>query len=107
MPHVLPADWQDVVRRVSGWLDDATTKLDRHENEFLLRFPTDGVAKPPEPSSLADRLRELPRLMQPLDAIAAEADAAGRESETTLRDLARGSESLRLRLADWVGRAIG
>ncbi len=107
MPHVLPADWQDVVRRVSGWLDDATTKLDGHENAFLLRFPTDGATKQPENSSLSERLRDLPRLMQPLDALAAEADAGSQESETALRDLAHGSESLRLRLADWVGRAIG
>jgi hypothetical protein len=105
MPHVLPDDWQDVVTRVSSWLDDATVQLDRHENEFLLRFPTNETP-PPDTSSLAERLRELPRQLTPLEAVALEAEAASRESEAGLRDLARGSETLRLRLAEWVGRAI-
>ena len=84
MPHVLPPDWQDVVSRVSGWLDDATAQLDRHESAFLLRFPTSDVT-PPDTSALVERLRELPRRLAPLEAAALEADAAARESEAALR----------------------
>ena len=107
MPHVLTDDWQDVVRRVSGWLDNATAALDRHESAFLLRFPTDQSAKTFEPDPLAERLQDLPRLSQALDRVAAEADPVAAESETPLRELARSSETMRLKLARWVGRAIG
>ena len=106
MAHALPPDWQDVVTRVSGWLAGASTQLDRHENEFLLRFPTSDMSSA-DTSALADRLAELPRQLAPLESAVADADAAARESEMALRDLARGSETLRLRLAEWVGRAIG
>jgi hypothetical protein len=106
MAHVLPPDWQDVVTRVSGWLADATSELDRHEKEFVLRFP--GAALPPaDTSALAERLAELPRRLAPLEAAITEADGAASAAEAGLRDVARGSETLRLRLADRVGRAIG
>jgi hypothetical protein len=106
MPTALPADWQDIVARVSGWLDGAAAQLDRHESEFAARFPIREGA-PIDISSLDERVRELPRRLAPLETAVQEADAAALESETALRNLARGSETLRLRLAEWVGRAIG
>lgn len=106
MAHALPADWQDVISRVSGWLAIATTQLDQHESEFVLRFPIVEMA-PSDTSALDGRLTELPRLLAPIDAAAAEADAAACEPETALRQVARRSETLRLRLAEKVGRAIG
>jgi hypothetical protein len=106
MPHALPADWQDVVARVSDWLDDQSAQLDRRENAFLLRFPLT-EAPLTDSSPLEGRIRALPAQLTPLESIVHVADAATGEPETALRDLARASESLRLRLADWVGRAIG
>src|SRR4051812_9865548 len=86
MAHALPSDWQDVIARVSGWLADATTQLDRHESEFVLRFPTTETPVR-DTSALNERLAELPRLLAPLATAAAEADAAAREPETALRDV--------------------
>jgi hypothetical protein len=106
MPTVLPPDWQDIVARVSDWLDGAAAQLDRHETEFSSRFPA-REASPVDTSALEERVRELPRQLAPLETAVQEADAAALESDTALRNLARGSETLRLRLAEWVGRAIG
>jgi hypothetical protein len=106
MAHVLPPDWQDVVTRVSRWLVDATLELDRHEKEFVARFPAAELT-PADTSALADRLADLPRRLAPLEAATTEADGGAIASESALRDLTRRSETLRLRLAEWVGRAIG
>src|SRR5437016_6077002 len=106
MPQILPPDCQDAVRRVSGWLQDARSKLDRHEAEFGRRFPSEPIAKPQPPDALADHLRELPKKLEPLDAIAAAADGDAQQAEIALRDLAGSSETLRRRLAEGVGRAI-
>jgi hypothetical protein len=91
-------------------LQDATTKLDRHEADFQARFPI--AAREPEGQARSDqalttRLNELPKKLAPLDALVATADAEASEIETALRDFGRRSESIRLRLAEGVGRAIG
>jgi hypothetical protein len=106
MAHILPPDWQDVVNRVSSWLEDATSELERHEKEFVLRFPA-AELPPADTSALADRLADLPRRLAPLEAATAETDGTANSSEAALRDLARRSETLRLRLAERAGRAIG
>lgn len=106
MPHAIPSDWHDVVHRVSAWLEDATSRLDRHESDFTLRFPTPENPPATGNKDFADRLSALPRKLEPIDALGQDADAAAHEAEGVLRDLARRSETLRLRLADWVGRAI-
>jgi len=63
--------------------DERVVLVPRHENEFLVRFPT--IDAPLSDNSvLAERLRELPRHLTPLEAVATEADAAARESETAL-----------------------
>jgi hypothetical protein len=106
MAQVLPPDWQDVVNRVSSWLADATLELDRHEKEFVSRFAADALTLA-DTSALASRLADLPRRLAPLEAATTEADSAASASESALRELARRSETLRLRLAERVGRAIG
>lgn len=106
MPHVLPPDWQDVVRRVSGWLDDACVKLDRHETEFQTKFALPAAPPTLDADALVARLRELPKKLEPLEATAAAADSIANEADEPLRDLARRSQTLRLRLAEGIGRAI-
>jgi len=107
MPIAIPSDWHDIVQRVSSWLDDASARRDRHESEFILRFPSDAEVKPTSNAHLAERLAELPRTLEPLEALARETDELAAAAESELRSQARSSETLRLRLAEWVGRAIG
>lgn len=103
MATVLPADWQDILNRVRGWLETTLADADQREASFRERFiaeePPDA---PPEfPSSdLASKMRALEVATRP-------ADEAALASEEELRQCIERSESLRLRLATRVGRAIG
>jgi len=106
MSHAIPSDWNDVVRRVSGWLNDATARLDTHESDFVLRFPTTTAPTANGSVHLASQLAQLPGTLKPIDQLVQVADDAAAEPEGSLCDLARRSEGLRLKLVDWVGRAI-
>lgn len=90
MPHVLPSDWQDVIARVRGLLDESAAANDHREREFLVRFPVDA----PGLADLELGAAEVPPLPGEVD----EADAVA--AETALREFAKRSETLRMKLSE-------
>jgi hypothetical protein len=106
MTPFLPTDWKDVLRRVDTWLTQTAESAAQREREFEEHFRGAGI-----PACQSEGRQEcLPHVaakMTPLKALADDAEAAAVLEETALRERVQRSESLRLKLAERVGRAIG
>jgi hypothetical protein len=103
MSNFLPADWKESLKQVAEWLDAAGRAADQRERAFAERFPPASGSSRSEPDT--SRLRELTARMRALESAAGEADEFALAEETQLRERVERSESLRLRLAERVGKA--
>jgi hypothetical protein len=106
MTPFLPTDWKDVLRRVDSWLTQTAESAAQRERAFEERFRGAGIPAC-QPESKEDSLPPLAAKMTPLKSLADEAEVAAVLEETALRERVQRSESLRLKLAERVGRAIG
>ncbi len=101
MASILPPDWQDLLGRVSTWLEAASVQADARELAFRARLGEDMMVRPDLRTPIDERLRQIASFMP----AASEDDCE--ITESSLRGLIARSESLRLALAEGVGRAIG
>src|SRR5687768_16059221 len=101
MATILPSNWREMLERVRSWLEHTAAEADRRQEDF--RDRCECAVGLPSMGETTMHGRELLLKMQPLDAAAAEADAAAEACEGGLREMTQRSETLRRRLAERVG----
>lgn len=103
MATVLPPEWKSTLTSFNEWLNQTSVELDARDRAFRDRFPVE--TERPAANGITERE---PRLAGPeFEAVVQAAETEALEADAALRGLVGRAESLRLRLAEGVGRAIG
>ena len=104
----LPAGWDEVLQEIQQHLQEALAAVDAR---LLQMQALDTEQLTQQREQIAVRLQQcmngLSDQLQTAETLVGDVDRALQESEATLHEQTTAAASVRQRLADWAGRAIG